>query len=137
MDLTALSKLAITRGTILCGHFDKIDHPKFFVIIGENEKQFVGFFFINSDIHQSIRNKQAQFEMQMQIRKTDYDFLNYDSFIGADKINIISKAKLASDIVNGKTQIKGNITFQDMSMLIDAVRESKIFSEIEKDTFFK
>ena len=137
MDAAALAKLAITRGAILHGCFDGIDHSKFFVIIGENDNHLVGFFFINSQIHQSIKEKQAQFEMQMQIRKSDYDFLSHDSFVGADQIKVINKNKIASDISEGKTQIKGSLTDVDLSMLLDALRDSKLFSKVEKDTFFK
>lgn len=137
MDSVALAELAVTRGAILHGCFDNIDHSKFFVIIGKNSDQLVGFFFINSDIHQAIKNKPAQFAMQMPVRKKDYGFLSYDSFIGATKINIVSKHKVALDIVGKTTQIKGYLTDEDLNILLDAVRESKLFSKIEKDTFFK
>ena len=137
MDATYLAKLAITRGAILHGHFDDIDHPKFFVIIGETDNHLVGFFYINSNIHNSIKNKPAQFEMQMQVRKSDYDFLSYDSFIGADQIETINKNKVATDIIDKVTQIKGRLTDADLEMLLNALRESKLFSKIEKETFFK
>ncbi len=78
MNAESLAKLAVTRGAILHGPFDGVDHSKFFVIIGENEDHFVGFFFINSDIHRSIESKPEQFAMQMQIKRRDYDFLRYD-----------------------------------------------------------
>jgi len=137
MENTVLAKLAVTRGVVLHGHFENIDHPKFFVIIGENEDQFVGFFFINSDIHDSIRQKPAQFGMQMLIKKADYDFLSYSSFIGADKISTISKSKLIASIANKQTTIKGNLTDNDLDNLLNVARESKLFSKIEKDTFLK
>ncbi|MCL2312781.1 MAG: hypothetical protein FWC41_09915 [Firmicutes bacterium] len=137
MDAIALTKLAVTRGAILHGSFNNISHKKFFVIIGENEEQFVGFFFINSDIHLSIKNKPAQFEMQMPIRKADYTFLSHNSYIGADKIQTINKNKVVSDLVSKNTQIKGKLIDNDLNMLLDAVRNSKLFSKIEKESFFK
>lgn len=132
-----IARLAIVRGAILLGHFDDIDHQKFFVVIGENENQLIGFFFINSNIHNSIKQKQAQLEMQMPIKKSQYPFLKYDSWIGANKITTISKDKIASDIITKSTQIKGNLTDDDLSLLLDAIRSSKLFSKIEKETFFK
>ena len=55
MESDALRDLLIKRGNIfLSGHFDNISHEKFFVIIGEDENDFVGFFFINSAINQYI-----------------------------------------------------------------------------------
>jgi len=137
MDSIVLAGLAITRGTILYGSFDNIGHKKFFIIIGENDEQLVGFFFINSSIHQLIKNKPAQFDMQMSIRKTDYSFLRYDSFISANKINTISKNKITSEIANQNIQVKDSLIDEDLNMLLDVVRRSKLFSKIEKETFFK
>jgi len=137
IDSIVLVELVVTRGNILHGAFENIDHKKFFIIIGENEKHFVGFFFINSNIHQSIKNKPAQFEMQMLIKKSNYSFLNYDSFICADKIKTINKNKIISDIVNKNTEIKGSLIEEDLETLLHVVRNSKLFSKIEKDTFFK
>jgi len=137
LNLNNLAELAVVRGAVLHGVFENIDHKKFFVIIGENNEQLIGFFFINSNIHQSLKNKPAQFEMQMSIKKSNYDFLNYDSFVCADKIKIISKSRIVSDIVNKKTEIKGSLTENDLEMLLNATRNSKLFSKIEKDTFFK
>ena len=137
MNSKVLAELAINRGTILHGSFEGISHSKFFVIIGENDKQLVGFFFINSEINQSIKNKQEQFDMQMYIKRADYNFLDHDSFIGADKIKTINKDKIISDIAAKNIQIKGALTDEDLDILLETVRGSKLFSKIEKDTFFK
>ena len=137
MESKTLAGLAITRGTILHGSFDDIKHEKFFIIIGENDNQLVGFFFINSEIHQTIKHKKEQFDMQMYIKRADYSFLDHDSFIGADKIRTINKDKIISDIAAKSTQIKGVLTDEDLNILLDAIRSSKLFSKIEKDTFFR
>lgn len=137
MQSDTLAQLAITRGSVLCGHFDGISHPKLFVVMGEHDNHLVGFFFINSNIHKAIQRKPAQFEMQMQIKRSDYDFLKYDSFICASEIKTISKDKIVSDIYRLATNAKGNLTELDMGMLLNAVRESDLFSKFEKDTFFK
>lgn len=62
---TAVVEHTIERGTILHSDtFDGIDHGKFFVIIGISDDYVAGFFFINSAIHRSLYNKQAQLELQ-------------------------------------------------------------------------
>lgn len=48
-----IARLAIVRGAILLGHFDDIDHQKFFVVIGENENQLIGFFFQYSQLYKT------------------------------------------------------------------------------------
>ena len=136
MNSILLAGMVVRRGTILLGAFEKIDHKKFFVIIGENKEKLIGFFFINSDICRSVRNKPHQFEMQMPIKREDYNFLNHTSFVAADKINTIRKDKVASDIVNGVTKIMGELTEDDLDRLLDVLRNSMLFSKIEKESFF-
>jgi len=131
-----LAKSAIIRGVILHGYFKNIDHPKFFLIIGEHEDDLCGLFFVNSNINFFTKKHPEFFEMQMLIRKSDYHFLDYDSFIDATKIRTLNKKSIATDICNQKTQIKGSLTENDLDMLLDAVRASKLFSKIEKDHFF-
>ena len=50
MDIgTSVAALSIKRGTIFHSTiFEDIDHGKFFVVIGEDDRCLVGFFFINS-----------------------------------------------------------------------------------------
>ena len=55
MDLPiSLIEKSIGRGDILLSEFDGIDHRKFFVVMGVNEENVCGFFFINSNIHPAI-----------------------------------------------------------------------------------
>ena len=51
MDISPLARAVIKRGTILhSDEFDYVDHGKMFVVMGEDDTQLYGFFFINSDI---------------------------------------------------------------------------------------
>lgn len=80
----SLIESKIDRGTILHSTmFENIDHGKFFVIVGVNADYVAGFFFINSNINIHIEDKQEQLDMQYPLRKADYDFLKYDSFLSA------------------------------------------------------
>lgn len=52
MDISPLARAVIKRGTILhSDEFDYVDHGKMFVVMGEDDTQLYGFFFINSDIN--------------------------------------------------------------------------------------
>lgn len=56
----SLVEESISRGDILLSEFDGIDHRKFFVVMGVSKVKVCGFFFINSNIHPAIFNKQEQ-----------------------------------------------------------------------------
>ena len=84
----------IDRGAILHSTmFENIDHGKLFVIVGVNEEHVAGFFFINSNINIHIEGKQEQMDMQYPLRKADYSFLRYDSFLSATRIEKYSARK--------------------------------------------
>lgn len=138
MDLPPqLIQHSIQRGTILLSDsFEDIDHAKFFVIVGVNEDMIAGFFFINSRIHPILMRKPAQLAMQCQLRKSHYQFLNYDSFLAANELLTRPVSILAESIKKGQTRIVGFLTDEDLSAVLDACRNSDLFSPKQKRQFF-
>ena len=138
MDLPInLLKSTIERGTILLSEsFEDIDHAKFFAIIGIYKDIIAGFFFINSRIHPIISSKPELFAMQYQLRKKDYDFLRYDSFLGANELQTRSVSSLANSMKDGQTYIVGRLTEYDLNAVLDACRNCDLFSPKEKRQFF-
>jgi hypothetical protein len=117
--------------------FENINHGKFFVIIGEDENNYAGYFFINSNINQNISKKPELFEMQMPIKRSAYSsFLTYDSFIACHKISLISKNKLSEQIRKGSTKYVETLTKEDEELLLNGLRNSKLYSEKEKKRYF-
>ncbi|MCH5227673.1 MAG: hypothetical protein J1F16_07675 [Muribaculaceae bacterium] len=136
IPLSLLSQ-TIERGTILLSDsFADIDHAKFFVIIGIFEDKIAGFFFINSRIHPLIFSKPAQLEMQFLLKKEDYDFLRYDSFLGANEILVREISVLTQSMKNGQTQIVGQLHEKDLKHVLEACRNSDLFTPKEKRQFF-
>jgi hypothetical protein len=133
-----ISNALIQRGNIFHScEFEGIDHCKYFVVIGEDEKKYIGFFFINSNISQNIKKKPDFFEMQMPIKKSVYpSFLKYDSFIDCHEILQIPKNKLAEQIRNKLTEYRDSLTKEDEEILLNGLRNSNLYSEIEKDIYF-
>lgn len=120
----------IDRGTILHSTmFENIDHGKFFVIVGVNADYVAGFFFINSNINIHIEDKQEQLDMQYPLRKADYDFLKYDSFLSATRIEKIPRSKIVETINMGITEIIGMMKQKHMDELLEKARESILFSK--------
>lgn len=138
MDLPPqLLQMGIERGSILLSDsFEDIDHAKFFAIIGICDDVIAGFFFINSRIHPIIMSKPALFAMQYQLRKKDYNFLRYDSFLGANEIQTRPVAALVKSMQSGQTTIVGHLTDEDLDAVLEACRQSDLFSAKEKRQFF-
>lgn len=132
-----LLQLGIKRGSVLLSEsFDDIDHAKFFAVIGVFDDKIAGFFFINSRIHPILMAKPQQYAMQYQLRKRDYDFLRYDSFLAANNLLTRSITDLAQSMHDGQTSIVGQLTDDDLSAVLAACRESDLFSTKEKMNFF-
>jgi len=138
MELPAqLLQQGIKRGSILLSDsFEDIDHAKFFAIVGVYKDVIAGFFFVNSRIHPIVQSKPAQFVMQYLLRKRDYDFLRYDSFLSAHNLLTRSVADLVNTMQNGQTSIVGQLTDEDLTAVLEECRKSKLFSAKEKRQFF-
>lgn len=132
-----LIQLSIKRGSILLSDsFEDIDHAKFFAVIGVYKDKIAGFFFINSRIHPIIQAKPEQYAMQYQLRRRDYDFLRYDSFLSANNLLTRPIADLVKSMQEGQTSVVGQLIDEDLSSILIACRESDLFSPKEKRQFF-
>jgi len=132
-----LSNILIKRGNIFHScKFENIDHCKYFVVMGEDKNRYVGYFFINSNITHSIKKKQDLLDMQMHIKRSDYSFLRYDSFIGANALSYIPKDELTMQLEKRLTTYIGNLTKEDEERLLDSLRRSKLYSAREQKAYF-
>ena len=129
--------LLIKRGVILHSTiFEYIDHGKFFVIIGEDEQNYIGLFFINSNIN-FFNRKQELLEMQYPLLKRDYAFLDYDSFLCCTEITLLNKLQLENSFASHITEYKGELQQSHLEAVMELVRRSKIFTDEEKEKYFK
>lgn len=138
MDIGAsVAAISIKRGTVFHSTiFEQIDHGKFFVIIGENGNELVGFFFINSWVNEFIQRKPEMAKLQVALAQSDYGFLSHNSFLNCSSLITIDKVKLSRSIASGRTTIKGELSAADISRVLELVRGSKLYSRLERDTFF-
>lgn len=132
----SLVEKSIRRGVILLSEFNGIDHRKFFVVMGLSENKVCGFFFINSNIHPAIFNKQEQLSLQYPLLHKDYEFLKYDSFLCASSIIERRLSDISEGILNGTTSVIGMLKEEHVSDVIEMVRASKVISEHHKRMFF-
>lgn len=127
---------SIGRGDILLSEFDGIDHRKFFVVMGVSEERVCGFFFINSNIHPAIFNKQEQLELQYPLMSRDYSFLKYDSFLCASSVIERSVADISDGIRNQTTMVIGRMKDEHINDVVEMGRASKVISERHKRLYF-
>ena len=100
LPVTVISS-EIKRGCILHSNdFDKIDHGKFFAIIGEDGDNVVGAFFINSKINSFIFSKPKMLNLQYLLSCRKYTFLNYDSYLCCSKMITMNKSSLHFTLLN-------------------------------------
>ena len=137
MELSqALINSSISRGDILLSEFDGIDHRKFFVVMGVSEEKICGFFFINSNIHPAIFNKQEQLYLQYPLLHRDYAFLKYDSFLCASSVIERRLADISDSIREGTTAVIGRMKEEHIQDVVEMVRASKVISERHKRLYF-
>jgi hypothetical protein len=127
---------SIGRGDILLSEFDGIDHRKFFVVMGVSEEKVCGFFFINSNIHPAIFNKQEQLNLQYPMLHRDYEFLKYDSFLCASSVIERKLIDTSKGIKEGTTSIIGKMKNEHVSDVLEMVRASKVISDRHKRLYF-
>ena len=70
------------------------------------------------------------------MRQADYPFLRYDSFLCATNIIPRQRSDLAKSIQCGISQIIGALKPEHTEEILDAVRNSRLFSKHEKEQFF-
>ena len=132
----SLIESSIGRGDILLSEFDGIDHQKFFVVMGVSEDKVCGFFFINSNIHPAIFNKQEQLNLQYPLLHRDYEFLKYDSFLCASSVIERKLSDITEGIKNRTTTVIGKMKEGHVTDVVEMVRASKVISERHKRMFF-
>lgn len=135
IPVTAIAD-SIKRGDILLSEFDGIDHRKFFVVMGVSEEKICGFFFINSNVHPAIFNKQELLNLQYPLRHLDYPFLKYDSFLNASSVIERKLSDISEGIRNRTTSVIGRMKDEHVNDVLEMVRNSKVISERHKKMFF-
>lgn len=128
---------AVKRGDIYHRYFETTKPPKykFFVVVGEDQDSFIGYFFINSNINKYIERNQEMFNMQLSISPDKYSFLNHLSFIDGHALSKLPKNKIIQELSEGKTIYKGVMLKEDIDILLKAALESPLFTQAEKKYF--
>ena len=137
MDIpVSVIESSVQRGDILLSEFDGVDHRKYFVVMGVSKEKVCGFFFINSNIHPAIFNKQEQLDLQYPLLHRDYEFLKYDSFLCASSVIERRLSEISEGIKNGTTSVIGKMKENHVTEVLEMVRASRVISNRHKELYF-
>ena len=139
MEFPQAAELLLQRGSIFHGNiFPQIDHGKFFAIIGEDDDELIGAFFINSEVNTNIIRTPEQNELQIPLTSSKYNFLTKDvSYLNcADLVRIVKKNLLAH-INSRAVTYRATLNELDEAYILDKLRGSDLYTKAEKETFFR
>lgn len=134
-----LSDQLFSRGSIFHSSdlFNDIGHGKFFVIIAVTPNAVIGYFFINTDINPCVFGKPKFLNLQYPLKQEFYPFLKYDSWLGCNNVLKVNKSALHDSLCTNNTTRKGDLTESDLSNILLMCRQSDVYSQYEKDTYFQ
>ena len=66
-----------------------------------------------------------------------YTFLNYDSYLCCSEMIPINKSLLVEGLKEKRTVVKGELFTDDLENILQIVRNSDLYTDFEKETFFK
>jgi hypothetical protein len=136
-----ISDQSFVVGKILKMAFDKSDgivlkggardRDKFFVIIGiDANNSLIGAFLINSNINENIITTKELLDCQFPLRKGDYDFLKYDSYLNCSQLFELSKIKIWARATD-----EGELTEPDKALVIEHIIHSEVIPIRQKKRF--
>lgn len=132
-----LFQAGLTKGDIFLNRFEGIDHPKFFIIAGiAADKIFTCAVYINSEIHPSLFRKQELLELQIPIKKANYPFLKYDSFICCSTTLYINSTNIFNWIENKSCKVIDKLTTNDLTTITNTIINSGLLTEEEIELYF-
>ncbi len=132
-----LFQAGLTKGDIFLNKFEAINHPKFFIVVGiAADKIFTCAVYINSEIHPALYRKQELLELQIPIKKVNYSFLKYDSFVCCSTPLYINSDNIFNWIKTGSCKVVDKLVSDDLTTITNTIVNSGLLSEEEIELYF-
>ena len=137
MKATALSgqlkSLSLTPGAVFLGPFEGVDHEKFIVIAGMDDKRvYACTVLINSNINPFIMKRQHMLDCQVLLRSERYSFLSHDSFVNCAQPISANLQHFMDD----EYKYCGLLNKDDLENVIESIKRSGVLSEDELRIYF-
>lgn len=136
MEVNGLETLLVDRGNFFHGTFEFVEHGKFFVIIGINEDDEIGYFLINTNVNERVIRTHEERALQISISPSEYQFLDHISFINCARMLTMSKATLITLLQSAKVQYKDTLRDAHLADILQRLNASPLYSVREKQEFF-
>lgn len=132
-----LFEAGLNKGDIFLNKFDGIDHPKFFVVAGlSGDKVFTCSVYINSNIHPALFKKQELLNLQVPIKKADYDFLDHDSWVCCSTPLYIESVRMYEWMQAKSCKVISQLKSGDLANVTQAITGSGLLSDEELEIYF-
>lgn len=129
---------SLNKGDVLLKDFEEAEHQKFFIIAGKStDKVFVCSIFINSRIHPSLTNKPKLLALQIPIKKSENNFLQYDSYANCAYPMILNTEEISAKYLSNECRVIGTISSIDLITIQSTLINSGLLSEDEIETFLR
>ena len=117
-------KMALTEDDGVVLRDNAKERYKFFSVIGQDkDKGLVGSLLINSNVNENVINTKELQDCQFPLRKKDYDFLSYDSYLDCSELFELDKIKIKRTGTE-----EGELTQKDRVLVLEHLRDSEFIS---------
>lgn len=132
-SLDSLREMALSAGSVFLGPWDDIDHEKFIVVAGVDDKKvLVCTVMINSKINQYILKRPKLLACQVEIQADNYVFLSHNSYV-----NCAQPLKAKFDHFKGNDfKYCGMLSDSDFEQVKNNIINSGVLTEEEIKKFF-
>ncbi|MDR1121210.1 MAG: hypothetical protein LBM08_09865 [Dysgonamonadaceae bacterium] len=132
-DKAGLYRATVSVGDVFIKNFDKIDHPKYFIVAGiSGDRINLCAVYINSNIPDFIYSNKKLLKLQVNIKGRKYDFLRHDSFVSCNTQIKASIDKLISDC-----KYLGKIDEEDLGNIRQTIINSNLLTKNELKLYFQ
>lgn len=121
-----LKSLSLTPGAVFLGPFEGVDHEKFMVIAGIDDKRvYACTVLINSNINPFIMKRQHMLDRQVLLRSEQYSFLSHDSFVNCAQPISANLQHFMDD----EYKYCGFLNQDDLENVIESIKRSGVLTE--------
>jgi hypothetical protein len=128
-----LGSLRIQAGSIFLGPMEGVDHMKFYIIAGVSGNKICACsVVINSHINQFIIKRPKLLDLQVEILKDNYEFLDHNSYV-----NCANPIVGTSNIFNRADFIfKDVLNDDDLTIIVGLIKKSGMLTQEQIEMFF-
>lgn len=116
----------IRIGSIISIDFEKIDHPKWNIILDISDDMcLVASVFINTEINFKHINSPELISLQYTIDTENFKFLDHNSVVDCSKVFTEPYEKFKNALIKNAVRKKGDLTEEEVNTISELVRKSK------------